>query len=82
MKCHTWVRAIKPETVDAYDTLTKAEMIMAADTVVLALGGEVQQELYLQLKGKVKELFNIGDSLGARGLEPAIYEGFIIGVSL
>ena len=37
---------------------------------------------YSDLKGKVKELYAIGDCLGPRSLEPAIYEGFSIGISL
>ncbi len=78
----TWVREIREGEIVAYNTLTRAEEVIAADTVVLALGGQSDYGLYRDLKGRVKELYAIGDCLGPRKLEPAIYEGFSIGISL
>lgn len=78
----TWVREIREGEIVAYNTLTRAEEVIAADTVVLALGGQSDYGLYRDLKGRVKELYAIGDCLGPRSLEPAIYEGFSIGISL
>jgi pyruvate/2-oxoglutarate dehydrogenase complex dihydrolipoamide dehydrogenase (E3) component len=78
----TWVREMREGGVVAYNTLTKAEEVIPADTVVLALGGQSDYGLYRDLKGRVKELYAIGDCLGPRSLEPAIYEGFSIGISL
>ena len=78
----TWVREIRENEVVTYNILTKEEEVVPADTVVLALGGEANYGLYRELKGKVKELYAIGDCLGPRSWEPAIYEGFSVGVSL
>lgn len=78
----TWVREIRKREVVTYHTLTRVEEVVPVDTVVLALGGEANHGLYRELKGKVKELYAIGDCLGPRKLEPAIYEGFSVGVSL
>ena len=78
----TWVREIRDGEVVSYSTLTKVEEVIPVDNVVLALGGQSDHGLYRELKGKVKELYAIGDCLGPRSLEPAIYEGFNIGISL
>ncbi len=82
LKPHTWIREIREGEVVAYDTLTNEEEVIPADTVVLAMGGKANRGLYRELKGRVKELYSIGDCLGPRGLEPAIYEGFYIGTLL
>jgi mycofactocin system FadH/OYE family oxidoreductase 2 len=82
MKTTTWLKEIKDGEVVAYNTLTREEEPIPADTVVLAMGGKAERQLYRELKGKVKELYSIGDCLGPRNLEPAIYEGFYVGTLL
>ena len=82
LRPQTWVKEIREHEIVTYDTLTKAEEVGPADTVVLAMGGQANRGLYRELKGKAKELYAIGDCLGPRRLEPAIYEGFSIGISL
>ncbi|MFC1912984.1 FAD-dependent oxidoreductase [Chloroflexota bacterium] len=82
LKPLTWVREIKDSEVVSFHTLTKEEEIIPADNVVLALGGQSDYGLYRELKGKVKELYAVGDCQGPRSLEPAIYEGFSVGISL
>ena len=77
-----WVKEIREHEVVTYHTLTKAEEVVPVDTVVLAMGGQANRGLYRELKGKAKELYAIGDCSGPRNLEPAIYEGFSIGISL
>ena len=49
------------------------------DTVVLAAGNESKDELYLSLKGKVKELYRIGDCVAPRKTGMAIAEGHKVG---
>ncbi len=49
------------------------------DTVVLAMGQEADEELYFALKGKVKELHRIGDSVAPRKVDMAIWEGHKVG---
>jgi len=52
------------------------ETLLPADTVVLALGAEANNELVGQLEGKVKELHVIGDALKPRKITEAVREGF------
>lgn len=49
------------------------------DTVVLDMGYEVEDRLYTQLKGTVKNLYRIGDCVAPRGIEMAMMEGREIG---
>jgi mycofactocin system FadH/OYE family oxidoreductase 2 len=49
------------------------------DTVVLAMGQAVDDELYFALKGKVKELHRIGDCVAPRKVDMAIWEGHRVG---
>jgi mycofactocin system FadH/OYE family oxidoreductase 2 len=49
------------------------------DTVVLAAGNRVCDELYFALKGHVKELYRIGDCVAPRKTDMAIVEGHRIG---
>jgi 2,4-dienoyl-CoA reductase (NADPH2) len=52
---------------------------IAADTVVIAVGSESENELYRALDGQVPELYFIGDSKAPRKAMEAIYEGAKIG---
>jgi len=49
------------------------------DTVVLAAGNQACEALYFALKGKVKELFRIGDCVAPRKTDMAIVEGHRVG---
>jgi hypothetical protein len=49
------------------------------DSVVLAMGQEVDEALYFALKGKVKELHRIGDCVAPRKVDMAIWEGHKLG---
>jgi len=49
------------------------------DTVVLAAGNVSQDQLYFDLKGKVKELYRIGDCVAPRKTDMAIVEGHRVG---
>ncbi|MGM0652525.1 MAG: FAD-dependent oxidoreductase [Bacillota bacterium] len=52
------------------------EMLLPADTVVLAIGAASNNPLQEALEGKVKELHVIGDAVTPRKLTEAIREGF------
>ena len=52
------------------------------DTVVLAAGNASQDQLYFELKGKVKELYRIGDCVAPRKTDMAIVEGHRVGRQL
>jgi hypothetical protein len=49
------------------------------DSIVLAMGQKADDELYMSLKGKVKELYRVGDSVAPRKVDMAIWEGHKIG---
>ncbi len=52
------------------------------DTVVIDAGNAVDDALYMQLKGKVQELYRVGDAVAPRGIEMAILEGRTVGESV
>lgn len=49
------------------------------DSIVLAMGQKSDDSLYTSLKGKVPELYRIGDSVAPRKVDMAIWEGHKIG---
>src|SRR6185369_11010208 len=49
------------------------------DSLVLAMGQQVDDDLYMSLKGKVQELYRIGDCVSPRKVDMAIWEGHKIG---
>jgi len=49
------------------------------DTVVLAAGNRSDDRLYFELKGRVKELYRVGDCVAPRKTDMAIVEGHRIG---
>jgi mycofactocin system FadH/OYE family oxidoreductase 2 len=49
------------------------------DTVVAAMGNEVNDSLYYALKGRVPELYRAGDCVAPRKVDMAIYEGYAVG---
>jgi hypothetical protein len=49
------------------------------DTIVLAAGNVADDRLYFALKGKVKELYRIGDCVAPRKTDMAIVEGNRVG---
>jgi mycofactocin system FadH/OYE family oxidoreductase 2 len=49
------------------------------DSIVLAMGQQVDDDLYMSLKGKVTELYRIGDCVSPRKVDMAIWEGHKLG---
>jgi hypothetical protein len=49
------------------------------DSIVLIMGNRVEDSLYLALKGRIKELYRIGDCVAPRKIDMAIHEGDKIG---
>jgi hypothetical protein len=52
------------------------------DTIVLAAGNDSNDRLYFDLKGKVKELYRVGDCVAPRKTDMAIVEGNRVGRTL
>jgi mycofactocin system FadH/OYE family oxidoreductase 2 len=63
--------------IDVYSNEPKT--FSGYDTIVTAMGNQVQDELYFALKGHVKELYRIGDCVAPRKIDMAIHEGFMVG---
>jgi mycofactocin system FadH/OYE family oxidoreductase 2 len=49
------------------------------DALVLAMGQKVDDALYMSLKGKVPELYRVGDCVAPRKVDMAIWEGHRVG---
>jgi len=79
----TYIKEISGNTVVAYHIYTKEERrIEGVDTVVLATCRKANDELYKRFKGKVSELYAVGDCIAPRKMDMAIYEGHKIGTML
>jgi mycofactocin system FadH/OYE family oxidoreductase 2 len=66
--------------VKARDIYTNASISFDDyDTVVLDVGNTVDDDLYHQLKGRVKEVYRTGDCVAPRGIDMAIMEGRQVG---
>jgi NADPH-dependent 2,4-dienoyl-CoA reductase/sulfur reductase-like enzyme len=57
-------------------------MFEGFDTVVYAMGSRAEDLLYQALKGKVKELYRIGDCVAPRKIDMAILEGDRVGQTI
>lgn len=74
----TWVCKIEGKTVTLADVTTGEERTMEGiDTVVMATGYRSDKKLYKALKGKIKELYAIGDCVIPRRALDAIHEGYM-----
>jgi len=59
-----------------------SEKRVGADTVIIAVGSGPNHQLFEKIKGKVSEVFIIGDSLKPRRILEAIAEGFETAVKI
>jgi len=79
----TYMKEISGNNVVAFHVFSKEERkIEGVDTVVLATRRKANNELYERLKGRVAELYAVGDCVAPRRLGMAIYEGQKIGRQL
>ena len=77
---YTGVRSIQGKRVTVFNVYSGEERTVDdVDTVVLAMGKTANDSLYHSLKGKVKELYRIGDCVAPRKIDKAIYEGNKVG---
>jgi len=69
--------------VKARDIYTNEPILFEGyDTIVLDMGNMVDDLLYRQLKGEIKELYRAGDCMAPRGIDMAILEGRRLGERL
>jgi len=79
----TGVKEIRGNTVITRNVFTGAEgRIEGVDTVVAAMGGKANDSLYRSLKGKVKDLYAVGDCVQPRLIPQATLDGLRIGTRL
>ena len=71
----TELRAVEGSTVVVANVYSGAERrIEAVDTVVMAAGSRSTDSLYRALKGRVSELYAVGDCVAPRGVHQAIFD--------
>lgn len=76
----TALMAIAGDRAVVLDTHTYQERyIEGVDTVVLVTGNRAENRLYRDLKGKIPELYMVGDCLAPRKAIDAIYDGYVRG---
>lgn len=77
------VKEISGSKVVCTSTYNRAEEIFdGVDTVVLAMGRKAKNSLYYSLKGKVPDVYCIGDALAPRRIIDAVYDGYLAGRSV
>ncbi|MCX7698720.1 MAG: mycofactocin system FadH/OYE family oxidoreductase 2 [Candidatus Goldbacteria bacterium] len=71
---------IKDKVVYGINVYTNEQLIFSDfDTIVMAMGNEVEDKLYFSLKNKVEEIYRVGDCVAPRKVDMAIYEGYMVG---
>jgi len=79
----TTIKEISGKSVTVTDIITGEERIIeGVDTVVMATGYRSENRLYKALKGKVKELYAIGDCKLPRRALDAIHDGYMTAFSI
>ena len=74
---YTMLKKISGRTVTVGDVYTEEERTIGdVDTVVLATGYRVDDSLYRTLRGKVDDLYAVGDCYAPRRVLDAIHEGY------
>ncbi|MBN1191673.1 MAG: mycofactocin system FadH/OYE family oxidoreductase 2 [Dehalococcoidales bacterium] len=74
------VMEIKGLDVNGFYVYTNEwQTVKGHDSIVLAMGNRVEDALYFALKGRVKELYRVGDCVAPRKIDMAILEGDKIG---
>lgn len=76
------VKYVEPGRVTIRNVFSEQEEQIDADTLVTCYWRSADTDLYNSLKGQVKELHAIGDSLAPRRLINAIYDGYTVAMSI
>lgn len=71
------IDSMKVKCRDIY--INKPVVLEGYDTIVLDMGNRADDRLYKDLKGKVKELYRVGDCVAPRGIDTAFLEGRRVG---
>lgn len=74
---------IRGTEVHGLNVYTNEQSVFSGfDTVVVAMGNEVNDSLYYALKGRVAELYRAGDCVAPRKVDMAIHEGCMVGLKV
>jgi len=74
------VMEIKGTEIHGFNVYSNVwDVLDGYDSVVTVMGNEVCDELYFALKGRVPELYRVGDCVAPRKVDMAIYEGYMAG---
>ena len=74
------VRSIGENSVIIFNHYNGQEKVLEGITAVVLVGyPKPREELYNLIKGKVPELYRVGDCLAPRRIEHAIFDGFNVG---
>ena len=80
----TGVTRIGEDSVDVYHVVNPeiTRTIESVDTVVMATGGQANDGLYQELKGKIEGLHAVGDCAQPRDIEMATYDAHKVAVAI
>ena len=80
----TGVTRIGEDSVDVYHVVNPeiTRTIESVDTVVISAGGQANDTLYQELKGKIEGLHAVGDCAQPRDIEMATYEAHKVAVAI
>lgn len=78
----TWVRRIDGDTVTLFSLMSGDERDIEVDTVVFACGGEADNAIYEELKGRVPDVQIVGDALAPRRMLYATRDGNRVGKAI
>jgi len=71
------IKGTEAHCINVYSN--EPQVFSGYDTIVAAMGNEVNASLYFALKGLVKELYRVGDCVAPRKIDMAIHEGYMAG---
>jgi thioredoxin reductase len=74
-----YVLEIRESEVHGINVYSNEPAVFACDSVVAAMGNVVDDALYFALKGRIKELYRVGDCVAPRKADMAIHEGYTVG---
>ena len=80
----TGVARIGEDSVEVFHVVNPSitRIIESVDTVVMAAGGQAQDRLYRELKGKIQGLHAVGDCAQPRDIEMATYTAHKVAVAI
>ncbi len=71
------INSLKARFTDIYTN--RPVILDGYDTIILDMGNRADDKLYMDLKGKVKELYRVGDCVAPRGIDMAFLEARRVG---